>query len=575
MNVADALFNVLSKEAVSHIFCVPGQPIDALLESATSRGSVIPIVAAHEAGAVYMADGYSRASSRFGACLCIGGPGITNTMTALATALADRSPLLVATGDTQRQNKHLGALQDLACIDTCASAVVAPVTTARLTLEAPEQTLRYLRTLLQRMLAPASRGPVQLTIPMDLQKALVHETWTPLNATDFHPRPLDETGCQRFWRTVGPRPRIAILAGSGCIQSDASEELLRFAERFHIPVATTLGAKGVFPEDHPLSLGVLGWFGNGLAIQALTGNVLDTLVVLGSRLNMLSSLGWAPGLQPAHALIVNDINADVLCSAYRVDLSINGDTAAFLTTLNRCSQEDGSSLQASLADRKRWLETLTRSHPRHEAVNNTVTSLQPIHPARVVHDLQQVMGADTLLFSDSGAHAFFVGHYWKSLRPRRFFTSIKYMGAMGWAIPAAIGAAFACPGEPCVVVTGDGCMLMHGIEIQTAARHGLPLICVVMNNAALGNPKLRADAVNPALGKLHELPLHDWAGFATALGATGLTVTDAEQLVPTFKYALGCGGTVVIDVRTGNYPTPTTAFDLSMKLRGVAAREPR
>jgi acetolactate synthase-1/2/3 large subunit len=171
------------------------------------------------------------------------------------------------------------------------------------------------------------------------------------------------------------------------------------------------------------------------------------------------------------------------------------------------------------------------------------------------------MPRTTQLFVDSGAHAFFAGHYWTAYEPGRFFSSIKYMGAMGWAIAAAMGAQLTRPDAPCVVVTGDGCMLMNGVEIQTAARYRIPLICVVFNNSAFGNPKLRADRISPAMGQLHALPTHDWAKFAESIGALGITVDDPVDLTNAFERALAAGTTVVIDVRTGNYPTPTERFD--------------
>jgi acetolactate synthase I/II/III large subunit len=124
-----------------------------------------------------------------------------------------------------------------------------------------------------------------------------------------------------------------------------------------------------------------------------------------------------------------------------------------------------------------------------------------------------------------------------------------------------MGAQLTEPDDPCVVVTGDGCMLMHGVEIQTAARYGVPLICVVFNNSAFGNPKLRADRISDAMARLHALPTHDWAKFANSIGAMGITVDDPADLTKAFDHALNAKTTVVIDVRMGNYPTPTERFD--------------
>jgi acetolactate synthase-1/2/3 large subunit len=360
-------------------------------------------------------------------------------------------------------------------------------------------------------------------------------------------------------------PKVAILAGSGCAQSHAAEELKRFAERFEVPVATTLAAKGIFPEDHPLSLGVLGWCGNHAAHDALSAGELDVLFVIGSRLNMLDTVIWNEGFRPKHALIVNDINVSNVFRDYDIDLSILGDARTCLEMLNDASPDVSARLRASGAARRDWVSKLKgRRTSNHADARRDVRADSPtasIHPSDAILALRRVMPRSTRLFIDSGAHAFFAGHHWTAYEPGRFFTSIKYMGAMGWAIPAAMGAQLTEPDDPCVVVTGDGCMLMHGVEIQTAARYGVPLICVVLNNSAFGNPKLRADRVSDAMARLHALPTHDWAKFANSIGAMGITVDDPSELTHAFERALNAKTTVVVDVRTGNYPTPTERFD--------------
>ena len=142
---------------------------------------------------------------------------------------------------------------------------------------------------------------------------------------------------------------------------------------------------------------------------------------------------------------------------------------------------------------------------------------------------------------------------------------VKYFSPMGWCLAAAIGGKFAKPDVPVVCVIGDGSMLMHGLEIQTAARNNLPIIVVIMNNGAHGNPQLRAKKIGKYETDFLKLPFHDWAAIANALGAVGMFVDRAEQLGPTFEKALTLNKTVVIDVRVGNYPTPSYAFDEHMK----------
>ncbi|MGH8779661.1 thiamine pyrophosphate-binding protein [Paraburkholderia sp.] len=561
MNVADAIVSALREESVRHVFCVPGQTIDPLLESLSRQNEVQPIVCAHEAGATYMADGYGRASGRFGVCATTSGPGFTNTLTALATAYTDRSAVLAISGEVRQDRAGRGAFQDSSAAGIRGADMATSVTALQLDLSSPSLAYRHLGRMLHSMLGHSSRGPGHLSIPFDVQGAETTGEWVRLPSSLYQPRFVDAGSCGAFWEQVGTKPKVAILAGSGCVQSDATESLVRFAESFDIPVATTLPAKGVFPEDHRLSLGVMGWFGNRPAIDALASGNVDVLFVLGSRLNMLDTLIWTAGFKPRHALIVNDINANTVFQDYHVDLPILGDARTCLDTLNNAAPALSARLRSSRPARQDWISSLKMNGGLVDAIEHRASEPGQIHPAETITVLRRVMPRSTMLFIDSGAHAFFAGHYWTAYDPRRFFTSIKYMGSMGWAIPAAIGAQLARPDDPCVVVTGDGCMLMHGIEMQTAARYGIPLICVVLNNSAYGNPKLRADRISPEMGRLHELPTHDWAKFAESIGALGMTVHEESDLAEAFEQALHARKAVVIDVRTGNFPTPTEAFD--------------
>lgn len=173
-----------------------------------------------------------------------------------------------------------------------------------------------------------------------------------------------------------------------------------------------------------------------------------------------------------------------------------------------------------------------------------------------MRELERVMPHNTILFSGEGASGFIASHYWKCRGPRRHFTQVKYISSMGWSICAAIGGKLANPEAPVVAIVGDGSMLMHGLEIQTAARYSSAVIFVLMNNGAHGNPQLRAKKVGVFEENILKLPIHDWAKIAEGLGVVGITVDQPEDLAPAFKKALSLNKPVLIDIRTGNYPTP-------------------
>ncbi|WP_221760829.1 thiamine pyrophosphate-binding protein [Enterobacter sp. WCHEn045836] len=290
MKVTDTILDALNKEGVRYVFCVPGQLIDPFLESLAENDKCHAVIAAHEAGAAYMADGYSRASHKFGVCLSINGPGITNMITALATANTDRSPVLVITGTVRSDLENRGEFQGSNLSNLQGVSITSAVINQHLLITSPVQVYRHLQRLLYTMLSHATRGPVHLSIPVNLQREQITAEWKTLPESLYQPRFIDRESCEKFWGAVGKKIRVAILAGAGCVHSNASTVLLSFAEKYQIPVATTAAAKGVFPESHPLSLGIFGWYGHIPAVQALSTGELDVLFVIGSRLNMLDSL---------------------------------------------------------------------------------------------------------------------------------------------------------------------------------------------------------------------------------------------------------------------------------------------
>jgi acetolactate synthase-1/2/3 large subunit len=175
------------------------------------------------------------------------------------------------------------------------------------------------------------------------------------------------------------------------------------------------------------------------------------------------------------------------------------------------------------------------------------------------------MPKNGVLVVDSGAHRAFSGHYWEAYEPRTYISATN-LGPMGWAIPAGIGAKLARPERPLAVITGDGCMLMHGMEIQAAARYGLPVLFVVINNGALGNVWLRARQEGPGPMALTELPTHDWAGFARSLGLQAATVTRPEELAPVFQRALNADSPFLVDARCDKaFATPVSPFSEAKK----------
>lgn len=568
MKGTDLIIQSILNQGVDHIFMVPGGLIDPFYLSICEAKDLTALVAAHEAGAAYMADGYARASGLFGVCFVIGGPGVTNTTTAVAAAFTDRSPILLISGEVPTNWEGRGGFQDASSAGLDDISILKPIVLFSEEVENKSLLMEKFHRAHRKMMG-IRKGPVHLSIPTDVQNADYSEDPCDKSNHDF--RLVDEEKIELLWEKILPSKddpegakNIVILVGGGVESSEAATDLIAFAEKYQIPVATTLRGKGIFPEDHPLSLGVFGYSGTQQAIETILSGNLDLLIVLGSSLNQRDTLFWDKKMRSCKILAhVNEDPAEIGETFY-VDVPIVSDCREVLRSLLSANAERRNFLNSSIAQRSKWVQTI-RELPRLYDVQNMTCNKVPLHPAQVVYELRKAMPRNTVLVVDSGAHRAFCGHYWEAYSPRHYLSATN-LGPMGWAIPAGIGAKVARPELPCVVVTGDGCMQMHGMEIQTAARYGIAVIFVIINNGALGNVYLRAKKMGEGPADLTEIPLHDWAQFACSLGAEGLKVEKPEQLPKAFETALKSGKPFVLDIRCGrDYPTPVTPYAVAKK----------
>jgi acetolactate synthase-1/2/3 large subunit len=564
------ILEALAAEGIEALFFVPGGLIDPFLSAFEDTPQIRPIIAAQEGGACYMADGYSRASGNFGACLAIGGPGLSNMTTAVSTAWTDMSPMLVLSGEVPSFMEGLGEFQDASASSFNDTEILKSVTAMSLSIENPRLLNHHFREALLTMFG-RRRCPVHLSLPCDVQEADISVAHERLDRLLMEPRILDSRAADSFWAKVAPgngfnsrADKIAILAGNGAEECAASRGLLEFAEAFHIPVATTLRAKGVFPEDHQLSLGVFGYAGTRHASTAILSDDLELLMVLGSGLNERDTMHWNSKLVPQRGLFQVNLSPEAISAVYGGGVTIVGDVSAFIERIMAGPNELLGHLQAGKAAREEWIKGI-RTLPRLYDVENCSSDAIPIHPARIIAELRRVMPRETVALVDSGAHRAFAGQYWESYEPRTYISATN-LGPMGWAIPAGVGAKIARPDRPCVVITGDGCMLMHGLEIQTAARFNIPVIYVVINNSAYGNVWLRASKMGPKPSELTSLPDHDWATFAGSLGLKSLTVREPQELASAFQQALDSKTTFLVDVKSDKrFDTPVEPFRESVK----------
>ncbi|MCX4028637.1 thiamine pyrophosphate-binding protein [Endozoicomonas sp. SM1973] len=574
------LLNTIKQYDVSHVFMVPGGVVDPFLDEFSDQPNGInAVVAASETGAAYMADGYARASGKFGVCMGIGGPGTANMIGPLATAYTDQSPVLAITGEIPTLWNGRGGFQDASAAGLNDISLLRPVTAFAQQIPNSKLVPHYLQTAIRTMLGNKPQ-PVSLSLPKDIQTETINDEQNlaaSLQNEIKQPSFIDLTGANQLLTglTQHATGNIAILAGSGCTRSEASEALYQFASHYQIPVATTLKAKGVFPEDDPLSLGVFGYAGTNHSTRALLNHDpadancpnqgvdnITLLIVMGSSLNQRDTMRWDQHLSPKAGIYHVDVDSTIFSKNFPINYAVNADAKTLLTWLldpNQAKQLE--TLKQGNKNRQQWLATI-KEYPRYYQAEDMQNNATPLHPARVIAELQKAAPRNTVIVGDSGAHRAFAGHYWNSCLPRSYLTATA-LAPMGWAIPAGVGAKIACPEKPCVVITGDGCMLMNGIEIQTAAHHNIHLIVLVINNSALGNVFLRAKS--PIAKKITTLSTHDWAAFSRSLGGGGIRVENPDQLAKAFEQAFKATGPFVIDARCDpHYETPINPWRQEM-----------
>ncbi len=354
MTGAQFLLQCLRDQGLSHVFLVPGGHIDPLVAELGKGTTLQPIVAAHEEGAGFMADGYARVSGRFGVCLCIGGPGAGNILPAAIAARSDRSRVLFITGDVPTALQGRGAFQDGSMEGTSDSSYLRTATNFSEEVELIGQFPRQLASAFRAM-GGVPPGPVHLSFPTDLQQAELPADISFPTPSAEPSRPVDLAALVRAARGVlAGAGKVAILAGRGCVASRAGEVLRTFAERYEIPVATTFAAKGLLPDDHRLCLGMFGYSGTNRAITTLLGGDLDVLLVLGSSMNLRDTLYWSRELAARTQIIQVDIDPTMLGRDYPVPHTVVGDCQQTLEQL--CCYAEGplKPLADSASARREW-----------------------------------------------------------------------------------------------------------------------------------------------------------------------------------------------------------------------------
>lgn len=531
MRAADALVKALEMEGVQHIFGIPGGAIievyDALYDS-----DIVHILTRHEQAAVHAADGYARASGKTGVVFATSGPGATNTVTGIATAYMDSSPIVVMTGQVPRSLIGNDAFQEADI-----TGITMPITKHNYLVTDPSTLLPTVKEAFY--IASTGRpGPVLIDLPKDVTIADIEFNYPKKielrgykPKTKGHPKQI-----KRAAELIMKSERPIILAGGGVILSNASEELTKLAETIPAFVVTTLMGKGAIPETHPLSLGFIGMHGLKYANYAIIDS--DLIIAVGTRFSDRTT-SKVSSFAPNAKIIHIDVDPAEIGKNVRVDVPIVGDAKQVLTDLIK---------YIKYKQRKEWQDKVEKWRKEHPLrYKKEEGKLKPQYVIEKIYELKP----DAIVTTEVGQNQMWAAQYFKVKYPRQFISS-GGLGTMGFGFPAAMGAQVACPERTVVDIAGDGSFLMNIQELATCVDYRIPVKVCILNNMFLGMVRqwqelFYDERYSATCLRYKEMSFEK---IAEGFGAVGITVERPSEVEDALKEAFEINDRpVVIDFR--------------------------
>ena len=533
---AEIILESLKKLGVKHIFGYPGGVILNIFDLLHDDKDLKLILTRHEQGAVHAADGYARATGKPGVVLVTSGPGATNTVTGIATASMDSIPVVVLTGQVPTLLIGNDAFQEADIV-----GITRPCTKYNILCKDVNQLASQLRELFH--IATTGRpGPVLIDLPKDVTSAKTEFVW-PDKAAIRSYNPTYEGNrwmIEKAANEIAKAKKPVIIAGGGCIISEASHELREFAELTSIPVTMTLMGLGAFPGSHELSLGMLGMHGTFYANSTVQES--DLLISIGMRFDDRVT-GNIDGFAPHARIIHIDIDPTSIRKNVRVDIPIVGDVKNVLTVLNKLLKKDIKEPWHEI--RKAWLKQIAlwkRERPLTYRFDENV-----IKPQFVVEKIYELTKGDAIITTEVGQNQMWAAQFYKFDKPRRLLTS-GGLGTMGYGLPAAIGAQLAFPDRLVIDIAGDGSIQMNIQELATAVIYKLPVKVAILKNRYLGMVRQWQELFFQERYSHTNLDVTpDFVELAHAYSAVGLRATKPSEVEPVLKEAFKVKKPVFMD----------------------------
>ncbi|ADI26475.1 thiamine pyrophosphate-binding protein [Geobacillus zalihae] len=561
--VAEQLVRYLEDRGVTHIFGLCGHTNIAVL-AALEHSSIKFVNVRHEQIAAHMADGYARAKKETAVVLCHVGPGLTNAATGVANAALDSIPMVVIAGDVPSHyyGKHPHQEINLHA-DASQYEIYRPFVKRAWRVDRPDLFPEILEKAFQ--LAESGRpGPVLVSVPMDIFSKEVDVALfekQKRHTKTLHKPSIDDETAKHIIEKLMQAERPLVYVGGGIMLADAAEELKTFVEHFDLPVAHTLMGKGALPDDHPLTLGMSGFWGTKF-VNDMCRNA-DVILALGTRFSEADCSSWEPEYTfniPETKLIHIDIDPNEIGRNYPTELGIVADVKQALTVLNRVAKQTvpqgrtDEALKERIANYKEEFRRQNAPHIQDDSY--------PMRPERILHEVREVLPKDAIITTDVGWNKNGVGQQFPAYGAGTILTPGGY-ATMGFGAPAALGAKIACPDRVVVSLVGDGGFGQNPAVLATAAEENIAVVWVIMNNYAFGTiaglEKAHFGTTHGTVFQKDGKPYSpDYAAIARAYGVEGVKIRSAEEFKPALERAIQANKPFVIDVEMINVPTPTS-----------------
>jgi acetolactate synthase I/II/III large subunit len=553
---SEIVMECLIREGVEVMFGYPGGAILPTYDAMTKYPQLRHILVRHEQGASHMADGYARATGKVGVAIATSGPGATNLVTGIATAMMDSSPIVCITGQVPR-----GAIGSDAFQECDITGITIPVTKHNYLVNDVRE-LPYIIKEAFHIARTGRPGPVLIDIPKDIQTEKIEFVYPEGEITlpGYNPpKHASEEQIADALELIKQAKRPVILAGHGITVSGASQELQELAERAGIPVTLTLLGKGAMPEGHPLTVGMMGMHGAAACNFAI--QEADLLIALGMRFDdrVTGNLKtYSPNSKKIHV----DIDPSEINKNVKVEVGIAGDVRTVLRQLlPSVPSKTHGEWMGKIRD---WQEDGDERDILH------ADSQGKLLGAQVINDLWKFTGGDAITVSDVGQHQMLEAQYYPHKRPKSMLTS-GGLGTMGFGFPAALGAKVGMPDEEVWAIVGDGGFQMTLCELATAKQENIKVNIAILNNAFLGMVRQWQEFFYEERYQATPMFNPDFVKLAEAYGIPAMRVTSREQIEESVEFARQHDGPVLIEYAIEKeeivYPMVPAGADLHNMIR--------